>query len=62
MGLSNHRRHGGCVDIGEDAASHPLGEGRRAESVSLAQETYESLSQLSPNAHLLVHHGEVSWN
>lgn len=25
-GLSDHRCHGGCVDVGEDAASHPLHE------------------------------------
>ena len=32
-GLSDHRCHGGCVDVGEDAASHPLRGGRRAQSV-----------------------------
>lgn len=35
--LSNHRCHGRCVDVGEDAASHPLGKGRRTESVSLGK-------------------------
>lgn len=35
--LSNHRCHGRCVDVGEDAASHPLGKGRSIESVSLSK-------------------------
>jgi hypothetical protein len=35
--LSNHGCHGRRVDIREDAASHPLGKGRSAESVSLVK-------------------------
>lgn len=37
LGLSDHWRHGRCVDVGEDTASHPLGEGRSARSVALAK-------------------------
>lgn len=37
LGLSDHGCHGGCVDVGKDAASHPLGKERSSESVSSAK-------------------------
>lgn len=53
MGLSDHRRHGRCVDIGEDAASHALGKARSAESASLPKKFMKNVSLSSSNAHLL---------
>lgn len=53
MGLSDHRRHGRCVDIGEDAASHALGKARSAESASLPKKFMKNVSLSSSNAPLL---------